>query len=83
MHSDSIKRMLTAVKQQFRAAAHNGPKHQVRGQYDVPNALALKCCQVIQGTAAMERALHEAGAVLPTDASEDSNIRKWPGFDGD
>jgi hypothetical protein len=81
MHSEAVKRMLMAVKQQHRAASHDRPKHQVRGGIDLPNTSELTSFQVVQGSAAMDRTLNEASAALPNDsAHEDLNAQKWTGF---
>jgi hypothetical protein len=82
MHSDAVKRMLMAVKQQHRAASHDRPKYQVRGRFDLPNISELTHCQVAKGSAAMDRTLNEASAALPSDsAHKDLNAHKWTGFD--
>ena len=83
MHSEAIKRMLMAVKQQHRAASHDGPKHQVRRRAGVL-CRAANDDQVARGAAAMHRTLDDATAILPDDnADAHSNVQKWGGFDGD
>ena len=79
--------MLTAVKQQHRAASHDRPKYEVSVGMQpskasvLSHASCLTRVQVLQSSAAMDRTLSDASAALPDNgAHEDSKGPKWPGY---